>query len=79
MTSTRNTRRALFGHGELTRVAVCWSLAMKHQIQEPSDLKRQEKIQELTDELLMPTGVLAVIALARILIVVFFWKTSGLT
>jgi hypothetical protein len=52
---------------------------MKHQIQEPSDLKRQEKIQELTDELLMPTGVLAVIALAGILIVVFFWKTSGLT
>lgn len=52
---------------------------MKHQIQELSDLKRQAKIQELIDELLMPSGVLAVIVLAAILIVVFFWKTSGLT
>jgi hypothetical protein len=52
---------------------------MKRQIQELSDLKRQAKIQKLTDELLMPTGVLAVIVLAAILIVVFFWKTSGLT
>jgi hypothetical protein len=52
---------------------------MKHQIQELSDLKREEKIQELTDELLMPSGVLAVVVFAAILIVIFFWKTSGLT
>jgi hypothetical protein len=54
-------------------------LAMKHQIQELSDIKRQEKIQELTDELLMPSGVLAVVVLAAILIVIFFWKTPGLS
>jgi len=52
---------------------------MKHQIQELSDLKRQEKIQNLTEELLMPTGGLAVVVLAAILIVIFFWKSSGLT
>jgi hypothetical protein len=52
---------------------------MKYQIQEPSDLKRQEKIQELTDELLMPTGVLAVVVLAAILIVIFLWNTPGFT
>ena len=52
---------------------------MNHQTQELSDLKRQEKIQELTDELLMPTGILAVIVLAAILIVVFFWQTSSIT
>ena len=63
---------------ELTRIVEC-CLAMKYQIQEPSDLKRQEIIQELTDELLIPTGGLAVVALAAILIVIFFWKTFGLT
>jgi hypothetical protein len=52
---------------------------MKRQIQEFSDLERQGKIQELTDELLMPTGGLAVVVLAAILIVIFFWKASILT
>lgn len=63
---------------ELTRIIEC-CLAMKYQIQELSDLKRQEKIQELTDELQMPTAVLAVVVLAAILIVIFFWNTLGLT
>ena len=41
--------------------------------------QRRAVEQELTDELLMPSGALAVVVLAGILIVIFFWKTSGLT
>jgi len=54
--------------------------AMKFEIQDLSDIERQEKIQELTEGLLMPTGELAVALLAAaILVLIFLWKTSGLT
>jgi len=52
---------------------------MKFEIQDLSDIERKEKIQELTEGLLMPTGELAVALLAAILVLIFFWKTSGLT
>jgi hypothetical protein len=53
---------------------------MKFEIQDLSDIERQEKIQELTEGLLMPTGELAVALLAAaILVLIFLWKTSGLT
>ena len=52
---------------------------MKPEIQELSDFERQEIVRELTDDVLMPAGELGAAVLAAIFIVIFLWKTSGVT
>jgi hypothetical protein len=52
---------------------------MRPEIHELSDFERQEIIRELTDGVLMPVGELGAALLAAIFIVIFLWKTSGVT
>jgi len=52
---------------------------MKPKIQELSDFETQEMIRELTDDVLMPVGELGAVLLAAIFIVIFLWKTSGVS
>jgi hypothetical protein len=63
-------------HG-IHAVAERRSLAMKHEIKRLSDVKRQEKIQELTDGLLMPTGEFGAALFAAILILIVFWTSRN--
>jgi hypothetical protein len=49
------------------------------EIHEASDLEVQEILLDLTDGLLMPTGELGAALVAAVIIVIFLWKTLGVT
>jgi hypothetical protein len=52
-----------------------WLLPMKHEMYE----LRDKKIQEMTEELLLPPGVLGATVLAAILILILLWENLRLT
>src|SRR5208337_1080956 len=54
---------------------------MRRFIHAMSDTEKQQQqlLQQLTDELMMPTGVPGVLAIAGLLILVGLWVTPGIT